>query len=203
MSDTSENAPTATEVASNNETSLQSEETKNTSNNNETLFNRAYGQGVAKGKKELLSEFGTDDLDSVRAAIQFKQEYEDSQKSATEKHEGLVTEVKQLKKDLKGYQERERTEATKLLDGLTDEQKQSVQETGLPIEKLVPMIKTLAGTSSQHKSVGTPFSPSSNDEQESSFNYNPKQTGLDPEYKKNPQAYIRKKMEEAHRQGKL
>ena len=156
-----------------------------------------FAKGATKAKKELFAELGTEDVDVIKSALAFVREHEENQKSAAERLEGLKSENEQLKTSLKEYQERENTEAQALFEKLTEEQQASIKAAGLPLGRLTGVMKTMMeGTKTPSKSVGTPFQPSASDNQDSGTLKFTKHFGLDPEYRKNPQAYIQKRIAE-------
>jgi len=194
MTDTAELGSKGDETTSEETVSNESGETKNTSKD-DSLFNSGYGKGVATGKKELLSDLGVEDLDSLKEVLKFKAEFDASQQTAGEQLTTVKDELKALKKEVKGYREKDDAEATVLFDSLSETHQAAVKATGLNPSQLIPMMRTL--TSKKTESVGTPFSPQTNDEQTTSSKST--RRGLDPDYLKDKQAYIDRKRQEIER----
>ena len=196
-----EHAPTEKEAASKKKASEESEETKNTSAN-QKLFDDAYGKGANKARKEILESLGIDDVESAKESLEKLRDYEESQKSATEQLETYKTKNKELTSNLKEYRDRATHEATAIFDKLTEEQQKSVKDTDLPLEKLVSLMNTLVNEKpAERKNIGSPFSPNTSDESETVL-AGPRRTRVDPEYTKDPQAFINKHLEEVTRKHK-
>lgn len=173
----------------------------------QTSFNKGIDVGFAKGAnkatKELFEKVGLDDIEAIKVAVSFKKEYEESQKTAAEQLNLFKDENKELKKQLKSFQDQIKLEAETLFQQLSEEQQTSIKAASIPIEKMVPVIKTLLESKPPVKNtIGTPFSPKAPDNTKPSLSKLTR-TGVNPEYRQDKDAYIQKKLEDFHRKNKV
>jgi hypothetical protein len=204
MNETTQNLESEAKANDALKSEQSSDEKKNTGMNQET-FDKGVDVGFAKGankaKKELLESLGIDDLENAKQALEFKKEHEESQKSATEQLETLKTQNKELLEGLKEYKSRDTHEAEAIFETLTEEQQASIKEANLPLERMIPIMKTLlANTPATKKDIGTPFSPDASNENSTVMGI--KRFGADPEYLKDKQAFIQRKLEQVNRENK-
>jgi len=183
------------------EESRISDESKNTG---QDKFDKGVDVGFAKGakkaKREVFDALGTEDVDAIKSALEFQSEFEEKNKSAAERLDGLKNENKDLKKALKTFQERDKVEAEGVFEKLSETQQVSIKEAGLPLEKMVPvMLQMIDSESRTSKQVGTPVSPHTPDEDSPDRIVPLKQFGANPEYLKDKNSYIAKKVAEINR----
>ena len=186
------NAPSGNETPA-NQSSPKSAETTNT-DHNQRLFDTAYAKGIDKGKAALLDELGIDNLDNLKSAIQFAQQKQDEEKSVADKLAEITSKYQTVEAELKTFRDVAKAEATSLFESLSEENQAAITAAGLPIEKMVPVMRKLSTANpSTPKSVGASVNPQQTNELIGEYK---RKNGLDPEYKKDPIGYFNKKLAE-------
>jgi len=166
---TSEVGSTEEGSASTKETSTQTGESQNTSQTDgrTELYNKAYGKGIDKGRKEFISSLpGVKTAEQLEEIVKAHNERAESEKSAGQKLDELQTSMQTLRDEakvkdtrLERFLGREKAEAEKLYSALSVDDKAVVDGLGIPLEETVTMLKRLSSATSGKKKVGSPVSP--------------------------------------------
>ncbi len=164
VEDTSKTDSTGNETPASSEKSSESEETKNSSNNQ--LFDKGFGVGKEKGQKELLKQLGVNGVDEIQGILQAHKEQEEATKSTEQKLADLKTSYEDMKSKhtevetkLESYVTRDRAKAQKLYDSLPAEDKQAFDAMEVDLEKAMPVLERFSSKPTKRK-VGNPVSPS-------------------------------------------
>lgn len=184
------NGPTGNETPS-NETSSKSGETNNNTSNE--LFDKGYGKGKSKGKAEVLKELGVEDIETVKSALKFEADRREEEKSTADKLAEMTSKFETTESELKAYRETANAEATTLFESLSDDNKSAIEASGLPIEKMVPVMRQMTAAPPAPKKVGASVNPPSESVEEKLNEFKTK-SGLNPEYRKDPVAYFEKRL---------
>lgn len=157
------------------------------------LFTDGYTKGAAKTEAKILKELGVESFDEIKNVIKEVQEKRESEKSLVDRYTELTSKYQAASEKLNFFETAVKKEADNLFNALSEDQRKAVEETGLPLENLVPMMKQLKATEVQPKKIGTHVDPS---KPKSTEQFSAVNMGLDPEYRKNRQDYIAKKLKE-------
>ncbi len=160
-----------------------------------TQFDIGYAKGIDKGKKDLLADLGVDNFDALKEALSVKREMEEKTKTTEQRFHELETQHKEATKELSEFRKAAKAEADSLYETLSDEHKKAVDTTGLPKERVIPLMRTLSASKPALRKAGAPVSPEA-DEPLISIKQS---QGLDPEYRTNKRAYIERRMKEVAR----
>lgn len=124
-------------------------------------FDKGYGKGIEKGKRELLKTLGVDSVDDLKSAMKAAQEAREAQRKAAEEQGEFRELYEQLRAENATLKERaaiaDRYEASqqKELEGLTGKlnEEDKAMLDGLPTDRALALAKRLAAQSS--KPVGS------------------------------------------------
>ena len=185
-----ENAHTGSDAPSEPASNQPGEAPRNTP---DKLFHDGYGKGIAKGKAQLLEDLGVENLDDIKSALEFAAAKREEEKSTADKLAEISSKYENLEAEVKTYREAASAEATTLFESLSDENKSAIEASGLPLEKMVPVMRQMQAAPSAPKKVGSSVNPPSESTEEKLDQFKTK-AGLDPEYRKDPDAYFNKRL---------